>query len=71
MSSSIALEANDYSGRSGFSMLAWPIDINNAYPYMANYGSLFVTKRGNLWEIVGNSWILVGINGKLMGISGI
>ena len=34
MSSSIASEANDYSGRSGFSMLAWPIDINNAYPYM-------------------------------------
>ena len=70
MSISIALDASDYSGRSGFSLLAWPIDLNNAYPYMANDGSLFVTKRGNLWELVRNSWKLVGINGKLMGIRG-
>ena len=61
MSSSIASEANDYSGRSGFSMLAWPIDINNAYPYMANYGSLFCHQKGG---ISGNSWKLVGISGN-------
>ena len=60
MSSSIASEANDYSGRSGFSMLAWPIDINNAYPYMANYGSLFCHQKGKF----------VGINGKFVGIKG-
>ena len=61
MSSSIASEANDYSGRSGFSMLAWPIDINNAYPYMANYGRLFCQQKGEFVEI---SVEFVEINGN-------